>query len=290
MNFFNDLKYKAFNSGNRVNVFIALNVIVFLAIQVVFVIQFLFTKQTGLANFLNNQLSVPAYLPTLAKQPWSLFTYMFMHSGFMHLLFNMLWLYWLGGIFQEYLNKKRLTFVYLAGGLAGALLFILCYNIFPAFKDNVAFSYALGASASVMAIVVATATQLPSYTISLLFIGPVKLKWIAVFYLVFDFLSLAGPNAGGNLAHLGGAIFGYTFIKSLQNGNDWSAPFSQFFKPKPRLKVVSKNHHASVKKNYKPNQSEIDAILDKISQSGYDKLSTYEKEILFSASTTNEEK
>lgn len=291
MNFFEDLKRKAFNSGSRVNVFIAINVIIFLVIQVVFVIQYLFTKQTSIANFINNQLSVPTYLPTLAKQPWSLFTYMFMHNGFLHLLFNMLWLYWLGGIFQEYLSKSKLTFVYLAGGLSGGILFILSYNIFPAFNDSVSLSFAVGASASVMAIVVATATQLPNYTISLIFIGPVKLKWIAVLYVVFDFLSLAGPNSGGHLAHLGGAIFGFFFIKSLQNGNDWNNPFEQFFKPKPRLKVVSKNYTATaLPKNQKPNQSEIDAILDKISQTGYDKLSASEKEILFSASATNEEK
>ncbi|TAF47435.1 MAG: rhomboid family intramembrane serine protease [Sphingobacteriales bacterium] len=291
MNFLDDLKRNAFYSGKRVNVFIAINVIVFVAIQAVFVVQFLFTKQTNIANFLNNQLSVPTYLPTLLKQPWSVFTYMFMHNGLLHLLFNMLWMYWLGNIFEEYLNKKRLTFVYLAGGLTGALLYILCYNIFPAFSDSVQLSYAVGASASVMAIVVAMATQLPTYTIALVFVGPVKLKWIAVFYVVFDFLSLAGPNAGGHLAHLGGAIFGILYIKSLQKSNDWCKPFEQIFKPKPRLKVVSKNYSSPpIRKNHKPNQSEIDAILDKISQSGYDKLSANEKEILFSASATHEEK
>jgi membrane associated rhomboid family serine protease len=291
MNLYNELKYKAFGSGSRVNVFIALNVIVFLIVSVAYVMQYLLVKQSTFSNLLNSQLSVPTYLPTLLKQPWSLLTYMFLHDGFFHLLFNMLWLYWMGNIFQEYLSGKKLTFVYLAGGLAGAVLYILCYNIFPAFADFTHTSKAVGASASVMAIVVATATLLPNYTIGLLFLGPVKLKWIALFYVVFDFISIVGPNAGGHLAHLGGAALGFCFIKSLQNGNDWSKPFEQFFKPKPKLKVVSKNHQpSSGAPTRKPNQSEIDAILDKISQTGYDKLSHQEKEILFTASTTNEEK
>ncbi len=289
MNLYNELKQKAFYSGSRVNVFIAINVMVFLLLSVAYVLQFLFVKQSTFSNLINNQLAVPAHLPTLLKQPWSIFSYMFMHDGFFHLLFNMLWLYWLGNIFQEYLNGKKLTFLYLAGGLAGASLYIISYNLFPAFADFILTSKAVGASASVMAIVVATATLVPNYTISLLFLGPVKLKWIAVFYAVFDFISIVGPNAGGHLAHLGGAIFGFCFIKSLQNGNDWSKPFEAFFKPKPRLKVVVKNQNHESKKYSKPNQIEIDAILDKISQTGYDKLSNQEKDILFSASTTNEE-
>lgn len=289
MNLYNELKYKAFSSGSSVNTFIAINVIFFLVLSVAYVLQFLFVKQGVFSTLINQQLAVPAHLPTLLKQPWSIFTYMFMHDGFFHLLFNMLWLYWLGNIFQEYLNVQKLTFLYLSGGIAGAFLYILSYNLFPAFDDYTLTSKAVGASASVMAIVVATATLVPNYTISLLFLGPVKLKWIALFYAIFDFISIVGPNAGGHLAHLGGAIFGFFFIKSLQNGNDWSKPFETFFKPKPRLKVVVKNQNQHNKKKNKPNQTEIDAILDKISQTGYDKLSTQEKEILFSASSTNEE-
>ena len=290
MNFYDELKYKAFNSGSRVNFFIAINVIVFLTISLVFVFESLFTKQTSLSTLLKEQLGVPTYLPTLLQQPWSPFTYMFMHDGFFHILFNMLWLFWIGNILEEFLNGKKLTFVYLLGGLFGALIYVLCYNFLPAFEEQVVFSRAVGASASVMAIVVATATLLPDYTIGLLFLGPVRLKWIALFYVIFDFISIAGPNAGGHLAHLGGAIFGFFFIKSLKNGNDWCKPFENFFKPQSKLKVVSKNGNHVSYKNHNPNQSEIDAILDKISQAGYEKLSQQEKEILFSASSKNEEK
>ena len=138
---------------------------------------------------------------------------------------------------------------------------------------------------------VATATLLPDYTISLILIGPVRLKWIAVFFIIIDLLSVVGPNAGGYLSHIGGGIFGFFFIKSLQNGNDWSKPFENVFKPKPKLKVVSKNDYQRPKKdNIEPNQEVIDQILDKISKSGYNNLSKQEKQILFKASNSNEEK
>ena len=290
MNFYDELKYKAFNSGSRVNFFISINVIVYLTISILFVFEKVFTKQTFISNLLNEQLAVPTYLPSLLQQPWSPFTYMFMHAGFFHILFNMLWLFWIGNILEEFLNGRKLTFVYLFGGLCGAILYVLCYNFLPVFDEQVVIARAVGASASVMAIVVATATLLPNYTIGLMFLGPVKLKWIALFYVIFDFLSIAGPNAGGHLAHLGGAIFGFFFIKSLSGGNDWCKPFENFFKPTSRLKVVSKNERSVSNRNHNPNQSEIDAILDKISQAGYEKLSQQEKEILFSASSKNEEK
>jgi membrane associated rhomboid family serine protease len=290
MNFYDELKYKAFNSGSRVNFFIALNVIVFLVLSVISIIEYVFTKHTPLSDLLSEQLAVPTYIHTLLKQPWSPFTYMFMHDGFFHILFNMLWLFWIGNILEEFLNGKKVTFVYLMGGLSGAVLYILCYNFLPAFAEQLVYSRAVGASASVMAIVVATATLLPSYTIGLMFLGPVKLKWIALFYVIFDFISISGPNAGGHIAHLGGALFGFFFIKSLKNGNDWCKPFENYLKPKSKLKVVSKNNQHVNYKNHNPNQSEIDAILDKISQAGYENLSQQEKEILFSASSKNEEK
>jgi membrane associated rhomboid family serine protease len=292
MNIYNELKMKVFQSGSRLNLLIGINVIVFVAISLFGVFEFLFTKQRIYSALINDYLAVPTYLPTLLKRIWTPFTYMFMHAGFFHILFNMLWLFWIGRILEEYLNSKKLTFVYLAGGLAGAFFYILCYNIFPAFQEAKIISAAVGASAAVTAIVVATATLLPDYTLSLMFFGPVKLKWIAIVYIVIDLISIAGPNAGGHLTHLGGAIFGFLFIKSLQNGNDWSKPFEGYFSPKSKLKVVSKNYSAGAKtqKNSVPDQELIDRILDKISQSGYNNLSKNEKEILFNASKNNEEK
>ncbi len=144
----------------------------------------------------------------------------------------------------------------------------------------------VGASASVMAIIIATATLLPDYTISMMFIGPVKLKWIAIFYVLLDFLLIAGPNGGGEIAHLGGALFGFIYIKQLKRGHDWIGAINNIFKPKSNLKVAVKNSDRN--SNSKPRQDEIDRILDKISQTGYESLNKQEKEVLFRASKDNE--
>ncbi|WP_304062955.1 rhomboid family protein [Pedobacter glucosidilyticus] len=290
MNTIQELRYKIFNSGSRVNLFIGINVIVFVAFNLIRVVQWLFTRQTTVYQTIIDYLAVPTYTKELLFKFWTPFTYMFLHHGVFHILFNMLWLFWMGKIFEEFLNSKKLTFVYLAGGLAGAFLFIISYNFLPAFSDQVMFATAVGASAAVTAIIVATATLLPDYTISLLLFGPVKLKWIALIYIVLDIISLAGANAGGHVAHLGGAIFGFFYIKSLQNGNDWSKPFMKLFKPRKKLKVVSTNYGKPYQETFHPDQKTIDEILDKISQSGYEKLTKREKEILFRASKSNEEK
>lgn len=292
MNTFEELKMKIFATGSRVNLLIAINVAVFLIFGLLGVLDYLFTKQNNINNFVFNYLAVPTYLPKLLYRFWTPFTYMFLHDGFFHILFNMLWLFWMGKIFEDFLNSKKLTFVYLAGGISGAFFYILCYNVFPAYANASLSSAAVGASASVTAIMVATATLLPNYTIQLLFFGAVRLKWIALIYIVIDILSLTGSNAGGYLSHLGGAIFGFVFIKALQNGSDWSKPFEHVFKPKPKLKVVSKTEHgASFNTRVDlPNQEVIDAILDKISKNGYDNLTAREKETLFKLSNGNEEK
>ncbi len=291
MSLYNELKMKVFYSGNRINLFIGINVIIFLTFIVLKVFEYLFTGKTLYSNLVNDYLAVPSNLESLLYKPWTLFTYMFIHADFFHILFNMLWLYWIGRILEEYINGKKITFLYIAGGLAGAIFYIVCYNIFPAFSEMALISSAVGASGAVTAIIIATATLLPNHTISLLLLGPVRLVWIAIFYFIVDFVSLLGPNAGGSLAHLGGAIFGFFFIKSMQKGNDWSKPFENLFKPQPKLKVVSKNQErASSTKNEVPNQTEVDEILDKISKTGYDKLTKREKEVLFKASKDDEKK
>ena len=293
MNTFNELKYKMLNSGSRVNFFIGINIIIFLTIAIIRLAEWLFTREGAVAEIITTYLAVPSNWNDLIFKFWTPFTYMFVHSqgDIFHILFNMLWLFWIGRILEEFLNSKKLTFIYLGGGLAGAAFFILCYNLIPAFSDQVMVARAIGASASVTAIIIATATLLPNYTIHLLLFGAVRLKWIALIYIVFDILQVSGSNAGGHIAHLGGAIFGFFFIKSLQKGKDWSKPFENLFKKKKKLKVVSKNYNPNPSKsNYQPDQKTIDEILDKISQSGYEKLTAKEKEILFRASKSNEEK
>jgi len=273
-------------SGSKLYLLIGINVIVFLAINIPSVIEWLFTGSMGVISYYSNEyLALPAYLPKLLIRFWTPLTYMFMHSGIFHILFNMLWLYWIGQIFEEFSGYKRTLGLYLMGGFAGAFFFILSYNLFPVFAQVLPLSTAVGASASVMAVIVATATLLPDYTIPLFIIGPVKLKWIAIAYVIFDFLSIAGPNSGGEIAHLGGALIGFIYIKRLQKGHDWIASITNLFKSGPRLsnlKVVARN--TAKKSQGKPRQEDVDRILDKISVTGYESLSKEEKEILFRAS------
>lgn len=287
-----NIQYKIQQSGSKIPLLIAINVAVFLLINLTAIVEQLFGGfgNSVILNLTNDYLLLPAYLPKLLIRFWTPFTYMFMHAGIFHILFNMLWLYWMGQIFEEYLGNKRTVGLYIFGGLAGGLLFVICYNLLPAFTNvnAAATGTIVGASASVMAVIIATATLLPDYTISLILIGPVKLKWIALFYIVIDFLGIAGANAGGEIAHLGGALLGFIYIKQVQRGNDFILAIGKLFtRQKPKMKVVT-NATAQKRSNDLPRQDEIDRILDKISGSGYDSLSKQEKEILFRASNHNE--
>lgn len=278
------IQYKMLRSGSKLNLLIGINIIVFLLINIPATLETLLFRSSAITLFSDEYLRLTAYLPKLPIRFWTPLTYMFMHDGIFHILFNMLWLYWFGQIFEEYLGKKRTLGLYLLGGFAGAALFILSYNTLPFFThENAAlYSSMVGASASVMAIMVATATLLPDYTISLIFIGAVKLKWLILAFIVIDFLGIVGPNAGGEIAHLGGGLIGFIYIKQVQRGNDWIDSINKLFRPKSKLKIVSKN--PSRNSSDLPRQEEIDLILDKISQSGYDSLNKQEKEILFRAS------
>lgn len=276
-----EIRTQVFRSGNRLNLLIGINVIVFLFLSLLGVIEMLTTRNAAITQTLNDYLAVPSYLPKLLIRFWTPLTYMFLHNGFFHILFNMLWFYWLGSIFQEYLGGKKLVDLYIIGGLAGAFLYVLFYNIFPLFADVKTVSTTVGASAAVMAIIVATATLLPDYTIQLLFLGNIKLKWIALFYVLFDLISITGPNAGGEISHIGGAIAGFFYIKHIQGNTMLGRAFERIAKPQS-MQVVSKNYGKN--STIRSKEEEIDSILDKISHSGYASLTKKEKEILFNAS------
>lgn len=193
-------------------------------------------------------------------------------------------------IFLHYFDNKKLLSVYIVGGLAGAALYILSFNIFPLFDQALPMSYALGASASVIAIVIAISVYAPNHTINLLFFGPVKLKYIAMVSIVLDVLSIASSNAGGHIAHLGGALFGYLYISQLRKGKNITKGFDRFmdkifslFKPRDKFKVTYKRpvNDYEYNKDKATKQKGIDEILDKIAKSGYDSLTKKEKEILF---------
>ncbi|HEY8999780.1 MAG TPA: rhomboid family intramembrane serine protease [Mucilaginibacter sp.] len=286
MNTWQQIQYKMLRSGSRVNLLIGINVLVFLLVNIAGVIDRLVFRSDFIDFYSSELLLLPSFLPRLASHFWTPLTYMFMHAGIFHILFNMLWLYWIGQIFEEYLGNKRTIGLYLLGGLTGAIFFVAAYNVFPFFASVLASSTVVGASASVMAIIVATATLLPDYSLNLILLGPIKLKWIALFYVILDFLSIAGPNAGGEFAHLGGALFGFIYVKQLQRGNDWIGAITGIFRKRSKMKVVSRNSDKNT--SGKPRQDEIDRILDKITEAGYESLSKQEKETLSRASKDNE--
>jgi len=278
-----------FRQGTTLIKLVYINAAVFLFIKIMQVLAFLFGF-VGISEMLLQWLAVPADLGTLITRPWTLFTYMFLHEGFLHILFNLLWLYVFGRIFLMYLSQKKLVSVYLVGGLSGAVLYILSFNLFPAFQEMVPLSIALGASASVMAIVLAIAVYVPNFSISLLLIGNVKLKYIAIFVVVLDILSIPSSNSGGHIAHLGGALFGYLYITQLRKGRNITRSFDRvmdnlfaMFKPRPKFRVTHKRPMTDVEYNkWKVrHQEQIDHILEKIAKNGYESLTKEEKEILF---------
>ena len=217
-------------------------------------------------------------------KPWTLVTFGFLHGGFLHILFNMLWLYFFGRLFLDFFSPKQLLNFYILGTLFGGLAYILSYNTFPLFEGRVA--PIVGASAGVSAIVIGLATHIPNYQINLRFIGYVKVWHIAAFFIFIDLISLAGSNGGGHFSHLGGALFGYFYVRQAGSRKQpIFGGFSNLFKRKKKpLKTVykSKQKQATKPKNVKSDtQNKIDAILDKISKSGYDTLSKEEKDFLF---------
>lgn len=278
-----DLKYKVFQSGNPVFFYIGVNVLIFVVLALLNIPLFL-SGNGGLLHdsLVREYVGFPADLSKLPTRFYTIITYQFFHDGIWHILFNMLWLYWLGNIFLDFLKPRQFHFVYLAGGIAGALFYLLAYNVFPVFSEVRYGATVIGSSAAVMAVIVATATLLPNYGMRLLLLGEVKLKYLALAYIVLDLIGIASKDAGGSFAHLGGAILGFTYIKLLKGGADWS----KIFKRKPKLRVVKNDtvKQTGRKQNESVNQEEIDRILDKISKTGYDKLSKQEKETLFKAS------
>lgn len=295
--FINDLKNR-FALEDIITKIIIINVIIFVAIALINVILKLSGNETHAFNNIIDYFKMRASFDLFIRQPWSIFTYMFLHSGVLHLLFNMLVLFWTGQLFIEYLGKEKFIGVYFLGGMCGAVFFILAYNLFPLFASH---NHATleGASAGVNAVLVAIATLLPNYTIHLILFGSVRLKYIAVVIVLLSVINLAGSNAGGEFSHLGGILFGFAFTKQLQNGRNITAWFTgavHLFKRKkrPALYAVkstkrksshSDEHYISDKKY---NEEIVDAILDKISKSGYDSLNKEEKEILFRASKKND--
>jgi membrane associated rhomboid family serine protease len=291
MGIWDDIK-KTFRNGSNLTRLIYTNIIVFILITIVAIIGFLLNNP-GISAKALDLFSVPSSFKTLLVRPWTLITYMFVHKDIWHILFNMLWLYWFGRIFLEYLDQRKLVAVYLLGGISGALVYILSFNIFPAFTDVVGESVAIGASASVMAIVIAIAAYVPDYTVQLFLFGRIKIKYMALAIFVLTSIMDFSVNSGGKLAHIGGALFGYFYTINLRQGRDIGKGFNRvidffvtIFKPRKKLKVTYKKTATEYEynKTKAEHQARINNILDKISKGGYDSLTKEEKETLFKES------
>ncbi len=285
MNIVDEIK-ESFKKGSVLTRLIYVNLGVFVCIRLIYVVFFLLNENFRLLNW----LALPADINMLVSRPWTLLSYMFLHFDFLHILFNTLWLYWMGKIFLFYFDSKKLLSVYLLGGLSGGILFLLAYNLFPAFTEIVSFSRLLGASASVLAIIAAIATYAPNHPINLLFIGQVKMKHLALVSILLYVISIAGTNSGGNLAHIGGALFGFLFASYKRKGTDITFWLDKLIEnienlwvPRKKVKVSYRNSKSDFEYNRRQNvkQDEINRVLDKISKSGYDSLSKDEKELLF---------
>ncbi len=302
---FDDFRSEFNKPNNTLVQLILVNTVIFLTVLLMYII-FNMSQRPEYYVFAVRQLALPASVNEFLHRPWTLVTYFFSHEDIWHILSNMLFLYWFGRLVDEYLGSRRLVSLYIVGGLAGGLTYMLIYNLVPYFQPALANAQLIGASAAAFSVAVGAATLLPNYTFHLLLIGPVRIKYIAFFFIILSLAQSVGQNAGGNLAHLGGALTGFLFIKLLQNGTDLGRPvywvmdgWQGLFRKKPAVKVSYKQRSsAQATSTYAsagassatvsiPDQDEIDAILDKISRSGYESLTREEKQKLFRASQRN---
>ena len=297
-----DFKNAWHKPNNGLAQLIIINIAVFVVLGVIAVVSSIF----GIDNVFRiayKQFTIPADIVEFLTRPWTIITYAFAHSfrNLWHIIMNMLVLYWFGRVFVDFFGSQKLINLYVLGAIAGGLTYLAVYNLVPYYSERIhMFDGMVGASAAVFAISVATATYFPDYKFFLLFIGPVKIKYLVAAYIFFSFLGSVGANAGGNIAHLGGALMGFIYAKQLARGREmgvWVFRVMEFVKSffvrKPKIKVSHKKTSrkttkTSTAKSAAPSptisQEEIDRILDKIAERGYDSLTKEEKEKLFNAS------
>lgn len=291
MGFISDMQHR-FREGDLLTRLLFVNIGVFLLVRVADILLMLFNE--SIEPWLR-YVEFPSSFPRFLVQPWCIITYMFLHYDVLHVLFNMLWLYWFGQMFRNHFDARKLFGVYLAGGIFGAIFFMLIYNIFPYYAPMAAHSYMLGASASVMAVVFGVSFYAKEEEVMLFLIGRIKIFYLALFVLLLDLLSITSTNAGGHLAHIGGALFGIWFASRMRAGKDITRPLNflmdkiaNLFKPKykPKMKVTYQRPETDYDYNARKHQenAEIDVILDKLKRSGYQSLSSDEKRQLFDAS------
>ncbi|WP_028888056.1 rhomboid family intramembrane serine protease [Tenacibaculum ovolyticum] len=286
MNILDNLKYRFKNAG-IIEKLIYVNLAVFLLVFITNTFGFLFQSSN---NLLIEWFALPANFNEFLSKPWTIITYGFLHTGFLHILLNLIALFYIGHLFKQYFTSKQLLNFYILGTLFGGAIFIASYSFFPALQRVADNSVLLGASAGISAIFIGIATYIPTYELKFPLVGFVKLWILACIWIAIDIIQIPAGNAGGHLAHIGGALFGFLYVASASNKElEIFKPFKKFFEKKEKpLKTVYKSGKKPVKKttpkgtfNKSKNQQEIDNILDKIGKSGYDTLTKNEKDFLF---------
>jgi len=275
-------KYKTLNVAEKL---IAINLVVFILFGLT---SFLFKT-----NFLFDWFVLSKDGAVFISKPWSILTYSFLHQGLIHFAMNMVMLYYVSKLFFSRFSAKLFLNTYLLGALVGGVLFLLSYNLFPVFNNQMGFL--VGASASVMAVLIFICASLPQMEVAV-FTFKVKLWQLGAFFVVLDLVQIPNGNSGGHIAHLGGALLGYLYATQLKKGNDIGSGFEKLmdtisswfsFKSKSKLKTVHKtksqrrSSDKTVHQKKRLKQEQTDAILDKISKSGYESLSKEEKAFLF---------
>ena len=282
MRLVNKIKNEFLNSSILYKI-IYINISIFLLVEVTKVIFNIFLIDI---NFNTDKLILLSDTNKLISQPWSLLTYIFFHKNIFHLLFTIIWLHFGGKLFLQYFNEKQFITTYILGGITGGLLFIFSIHYLPFVEllyQEGKLGPLMGASGAILAIIFAVSTHIPNYNLKIPLIGFIKIKYIAYILLLLSFLGVDGYNSGGNLAHLGGAIFGFLYIKSLTKTQESKANNNAFIKYLTKIFTSLKSQN-SEKENKKNNQKEIDIVLEKISKSGYNSLNKNEKDLLFKAS------
>ena len=291
MNFKDQLAYR-FKQLNQAEKLILVNVACFVIPLFIRTVFYLFNIPSGVFV---GWFELSADWGDLIFKPWTILTYSFMHSGFFHLFWNMYLLYFTSRLFLNIFPARKFFNVYFLGVILGGVTFLISYSIFPAFQNSSPIM--VGASAGVMATFIFIANYSPDLEVRLIFFN-VKLRYLAIAFILLDIIQIPYGNAGGHLAHLGGAALGYFYFLRLNQGTDIGLPLEELsnrllnlFKKQSNLKTVYKNKSNAVSKKKESNedldQKKIDAILDKISKSGYDSLSQKEKDFLFRAGKNN---
>lgn len=297
---------RAFDGSTMLMKIIWVNIGVFLLLRLA-AIGCMFGGNPEFINTILDFIQLPSNLGLLLTRPWTLLTYMFAQYDVLHILFNLLWLYWFGTLFMMVATPRQMLALYLLGGLGGAALFLLCYATLPVFAYHSAML--IGSSAAVIAIVTATAILMPDFRMHLLFLGAISLKWIAIATIVLVLIGVTGSNAGGEIAHIGGVAVGALYGVRMKRGTDITRPFNRCFDHianlwnsiaaffvRSRRSQTSQTRQTGptspTDKTGKPgtpncsrdDREALDAILDKIKKSGYSALTPQERQRLFDVS------